>query len=71
MLGGLKRLLKSSKAIAAVVGIAAAVGTRYLGLDPAVAKELSYQIVIIVAAYIGANALEDAAAKKNGNGGAP
>lgn len=55
----------------AVAGIVAAVGTRYLGLEPAVAKELSYQIVIIVAAYIGANALEDAAAKKNGKGGAP
>lgn len=68
-MGGLKRILKSSKVQIAIVGILAMAGTQYLGMDAAAADKLSLQIMAVVIALIGGIAYEDSSAKKNGNGG--
>ena len=70
-MGGIKRLLKSSKVLLALAGVLAVVGTRYLGLEAAVAEKLSLEIASIIVALIAAFAWEDGAAKRAGNGGAP
>lgn len=69
MLGGLKRILKSSKGIAALTSITGVVLIYVLGVEPDMALKLSISIVTMAGLYIVTTAAEDMAAKKNGGGG--
>ncbi|KKN10026.1 hypothetical protein LCGC14_1040810 [marine sediment metagenome] len=52
-------LLNSRKAVVAILGILSIVGVRYLGLEEAVAKDMSEKILIVVGILISAIAYED------------
>ena len=58
-------LLNSRKAVVAIIGILSIVGVRYLGLEEAVAKDMSEKILIVVGILISAIAYEDG--KKGGS----
>lgn len=62
-MSGIVRIFKSSKALAALIGIVALVLVRVFNLEAGVAGDLSTSIVTLVAIYIGATAAEDFATK--------
>lgn len=65
LIGPLKRLLSSSKGVAAIIAIGGMIGA-FIGLDKAQALELSTLIATVTSVLIGAIAYEDAAEKRNG-----
>lgn len=64
-------LLRSRKFLAAVLGVVVVIAVHF-GVDEAKAKQIADWVGVLLAAYIGGTALEDAAGKRaNGNGGGP
>ena len=66
---GLKRLLKSSKFWAAVVGVVSVALVQGLGMDEGSAATISKAILTVVGLYIAGTTAEDFADKINGKGG--
>ncbi len=60
---GILRLLKSSKGIAALASIMAAIGVQFIGLEEEFAVKLAGWIIIVAVAYIGGVTVEDSAEK--------
>lgn len=61
----LRALLRSRKVLTALFGVIQTITLHYLNVDP----EVWASIDVLIVTLIGAIALEDAAAKRSGNGG--
>lgn len=58
-MGGMKRLFKSSKGMAAMIALQTVIMVQFLGLDPEIAKTISFSVVTIMGLYIAGVAYED------------
>ena len=65
LLRTLSALLRSRKVLTALFGVIQTITLHYLNVDP----EVWASIDVLIVTLIGAIALEDAAAKRSGNGG--